>query len=81
MHMQVLDQQLVFMCEGVQSDLPYSTKCEKYTVSKTIYKTCSQLLLFFISLSLFLGSPKQHMLYTYKDLVPSFRQPARDVLL
>ena len=49
MHMQVLDQQLVFMCEGVQSDLPYSTKCEKYTVSKTIYKTCGQLLLFFIS--------------------------------
>ena len=32
-------------------------------------------------ISLFLGSPKQHMLYTYKDLVPSFRQPARDVLL
>ena len=27
--MQVLDQQLVSMCEGVQSDLPYPTKCEE----------------------------------------------------
>ena len=28
-HMQVLDKQLVSMCEGVQSDLPYPTKCEE----------------------------------------------------
>ena len=32
--MQVLDQQLVSMCEGVQSDLPYPTKCEEVVHSK-----------------------------------------------
>ena len=33
-YMQVLDQQLVSMCEGIQSDLPYPTKCEEVVHSK-----------------------------------------------
>ena len=29
-----MDQQLVSMCEGVESDLPYRTKCEEVVHSK-----------------------------------------------
>ena len=64
--MQVLDQQLVSMCERVQSDLPYSTKCEEVVHSKHLKhaSTCSYYHFSFhiiTFISLFLGSPKLYI--------------------
>ena len=72
--MQVLDQQLASMCEGVQSDLPYPTKCEEVVHSKqNNVQNMLVVVITFHSLSLLL----YHCFwvlqsYTYKDLVPSF---------